>query len=80
MDAVIDKQHEQIIGTPVSRLRISVLIDGLEQRVSPRNRLTEVEMLCQPGTSVHKIHVNCISHVTVRHLLTHLGCVYNRSL
>jgi hypothetical protein len=35
---------------------------------------------CQPGTSVHKIHMNCISHVTLRHLLTPLGCVYNRSL
>jgi hypothetical protein len=35
---------------------------------------------CQPGTSVHKVHVNCISHVTLCHLLTHLGCVYNRSL
>jgi hypothetical protein len=37
-------------------------------------------MNCQPGTSVHNIHVNCISHVTLRHRLTHLGCVYNRSL
>jgi hypothetical protein len=36
--------------------------------------------LCQHGTPVHKVHVNCISHVTLRHLLTHLGCVYNRSL
>jgi hypothetical protein len=35
---------------------------------------------CQPGTSVQRIHVNCISHVTLRHWLTHLGCVYNRSL
>jgi hypothetical protein len=35
---------------------------------------------CQPGTSVHRVHVNCISHVTLRHLLTHLGCVYNRSM
>jgi hypothetical protein len=44
----------------------------------------EEKALCivrsQPGTSVHKVHVNCISHVTLRHLLTHLGCVYNRSL
>jgi hypothetical protein len=39
-------------------------------------RLTKVN----PGTSVHKVHVNYISHVTLRHLLTHLGCVYNRSL
>jgi hypothetical protein len=38
------------------------------------------KQLCQPGTSVHKIHVNCITHVTLRHWLTHLGCVYNRSL
>jgi hypothetical protein len=35
---------------------------------------------CQPGTSVHKVHVNCITQVTLRHWLTHLGCVYNRSL
>jgi hypothetical protein len=28
----------------------------------------------------HKVHVNCISHVTLRHRLTHLGCVYNRSM
>ena len=24
--------------------------------------------------------MNCISHVTLRHMLTHIGCVYNRSL
>jgi hypothetical protein len=53
MDAVIDKQHEQI--------------------VSPASQ-------CQLGTSVHKVHVNCVSHMTLRHLLTHLGCVYSRSL
>jgi hypothetical protein len=35
---------------------------------------------CQHGTPVHKVHVNCISHVTLCYLLTHLGCVYNRSL
>jgi hypothetical protein len=35
---------------------------------------------CQPGTSLHRVHVNCISHATLRHLLTHLGCVYNRSM
>jgi hypothetical protein len=35
---------------------------------------------CQPGTSDHKIPVNCISHVSLRHLLTHVGCRYNRSL
>jgi hypothetical protein len=35
---------------------------------------------CQHGTSVHKVHVNCISHVILSHLLTHLGCVYNCSL
>jgi hypothetical protein len=35
---------------------------------------------CQPDTSVHMVHVNCISHVTLRHLLTHLGCVYSRSM
>ena len=35
---------------------------------------------CQPGTSVHRVYVNCISHVTLCHLLTHLGCVYNRSM
>jgi hypothetical protein len=35
---------------------------------------------CQPGTSVHKVHVNCVSHVTLLCLLTHLGCVYNRSM
>jgi hypothetical protein len=34
---------------------------------------------CQPGTSVHG-YMYCISHVTLRHLLTHLGCVYNRSM
>jgi hypothetical protein len=39
----------------------------------------EVE-LCQPGTSVHRVHVDCISHVTLCHLLTHLGYVYNRSM
>jgi hypothetical protein len=38
------------------------------------------KQICQPGTSVHRIHVNCISHVTLCHWLTHLGCVYNRSL
>jgi hypothetical protein len=35
---------------------------------------------CQLGTSVHKVHVNCVSHVTLLYLLTHLGCVYNRSM
>jgi hypothetical protein len=35
---------------------------------------------CQLGTSVHKVHVNCVSHMTLRHLLTHLGCVFSRSL
>jgi hypothetical protein len=35
---------------------------------------------CQLGTSVHKVHVNCVSYMTLRHLLTHLGCVYSRSL
>jgi hypothetical protein len=38
------------------------------------------DQVCQPGTSGHRVHVNCISHVTLRHLLTHLGCVYNRSI
>jgi hypothetical protein len=31
-------------------------------------------------TLVHKVHVNCISHVTLRHLITYLGRVHNRSL
>jgi hypothetical protein len=35
---------------------------------------------CQLGTSVHKVHVNCVSYMTLRHLLTRLGCVYSRSL
>jgi hypothetical protein len=35
---------------------------------------------CQPGTSVHRVHVNCISHVTLHRVLTYLGCVYNRSM
>jgi hypothetical protein len=35
---------------------------------------------CQPGTPLHRVYVNCISHLTLRHLLTHLGCVYNRSM
>jgi hypothetical protein len=35
---------------------------------------------CQLSTSVHKVHVNCVSHMTLRHLLTHIGCVYSRSL
>jgi hypothetical protein len=34
---------------------------------------------CQPGTSVHG-YMYCISHVTLRHLLTHLSCVYNRPM
>jgi predicted SnoaL-like aldol condensation-catalyzing enzyme len=48
-----------------------------------RNELSQAmrnAISCQPGTSVHRVHVNCISHVTLRHLLTHLGCVYNRSM
>jgi hypothetical protein len=28
--------------------------------------------VCQHGTSVHNVHVNCITHVILRHLLTHL--------
>jgi hypothetical protein len=39
-----------------------------------------VDTCCQPGTSVHGVYVNFISHVTLCHLLTHLGCVYNRSM
>jgi hypothetical protein len=42
--------------------------------------IVTAKCFCQPGTSVHRLHVNCISHVTLRHLLTHLGCVYNRSI
>ncbi|KAF2821741.1 hypothetical protein CC86DRAFT_99967 [Ophiobolus disseminans] len=34
---------------------------------------------CQPGTSVHMVHCGLYLHVTLSHLLTHLGCVYNRS-
>jgi hypothetical protein len=26
------------------------------------------------------VQVNCISHITLRRLLTHLDCVYNRSM
>jgi hypothetical protein len=40
----------------------------------------EYNVFCQHGTPVHKVHVNCTSHVTLRHLLTHTGCVYNLSL
>jgi hypothetical protein len=40
----------------------------------------DITRACQPGTSVHRVQVNCISHVTLRYLLTHLGCVYNRSM
>ena len=43
-------------------------------------RVVGVKSPCQPGTSVHRVHVNSISHVILRHLLTHLGCVYNRSM
>jgi hypothetical protein len=35
---------------------------------------------CQPGTSVHKVHCELHPHVTLSHLITHLGCVYNRSM
>jgi hypothetical protein len=42
-------------------------------------RISDV-LLSQHGTSVHKVHVNCISHVTLRHRLTDLVCLYNRSL
>jgi hypothetical protein len=36
--------------------------------------------VCQPGTSVHKVHRELHPHVTLSHALTHLGCVYNRSM
>jgi hypothetical protein len=32
------------------------------------------------GTLVHKVHRELHPQVTLSHLLTHLGCVYNRSL
>ena len=48
-------------------------------RISPSSKPGNF-VICQPGTSVHKVHVNCISHVILCHLLTHLGCVYNRSM
>jgi hypothetical protein len=37
--------------------------------------VANLDINCQPGTSVHRVHVNCISHVTLCHLLTHLRCV-----
>jgi hypothetical protein len=45
-----------------------------------RNDFVSPAPQCQPGTSVHKVHVNCVSHVTPLYLLTHPGCVYNRSM
>jgi hypothetical protein len=35
---------------------------------------------CQPGTLVHKVHRDLRPDMTLNHLLTHLGCVYNRSI
>jgi hypothetical protein len=37
-------------------------------------------MKCQHGTSVYKVHVNCISDMTFCYLLTHLGCIYSCSM
>jgi hypothetical protein len=53
--------------------------EGISEPESLSN-IQKACLTCQHGTSVHKVHVNCISHVTLSHLLTHLGCVYNRSL
>jgi hypothetical protein len=36
--------------------------------------------ICQPGTSVHKVRCELHPHMTLRRLLPHLGCVYNRSM
>jgi hypothetical protein len=32
--------------------------------------LAEIYAWCQPGASVHEVHVNCISYVTLLHLFT----------
>jgi hypothetical protein len=43
-------------------------------------RLNDINVLCQPGTLVHKVNRELHPHVTLSYLLTHLGCVYNRSM
>jgi hypothetical protein len=40
---------------------------------------TNPDICCQPGTLVHKVYRELHPHVTLSHLLTHLGSVYNRS-
>jgi hypothetical protein len=59
------------VGNEVKRRRFDKSCDDI---------LESTRLYCQPGTSIHRIHVNCISHVTIRHMLTHLSCVYNRSM
>jgi hypothetical protein len=41
---------------------------------------TFVGVVCQPGALVCKVRCELYPHVTIRYLLTHLGCVYNRSM
>ena len=66
---------------PRPRTHKFVPLSSAQQLPAPHtNPRLVTETFCQPGTSVHKVHVNCISHVTLCHLLTHLGCVYNRSM
>jgi hypothetical protein len=42
--------------------------------------LHDASLKCQPGTLVLEVHRELRPHVTLSHLLTHLGCVYNRSM
>ena len=59
------------------KFKLSIAVARQAQNNLPNH---DTELTCQHGTPVHKVYVNCISHVTLRHLLTHLGCVYNLSL
>jgi len=49
-------------------------------RVHQGHDLAISQKSCQTGTLVHLVHGELHPHVTLRHLLTHRGCVYNRSL
>jgi curved DNA-binding protein CbpA len=74
-----NSRHHIPVPMPPNNLRTTI-----SAQQSPPSSRRDIRwnciLSCQPGTSVHRVHVNCISHVTLRHLLTHLGCVYNRSM
>jgi hypothetical protein len=71
---------QMFLGGLVGFHQRSVWHYTMRNRGDAKNNNVSPAPQCQLGTSVHKVHVNCVSHVTLLYLLTHLGCVYNRSM